>query len=762
MKFIDTDPIMRIIFFLFILFLITPVSKVNSTELPIKFSVEKRDYDYFNKCTAKYSSDCNGAGEYEIKTITGKWKVYVIEAPFSNGTLYDVCFKLMSGSEKSVSLSIDFPINNWSLNNYVLLPGAAYNGNRFQSRKIAYSPKLLDPRDIGVDKPIIISDVPRLNVSDGPSQIMEKSGSMSFPSIGYWDSIDKKSVIILTTQANECGDLGINIEENRNRDNAVISLKSPVVREGYRLGSNASEDIPADFNEGDSVKFVFKIFTSKAESLQGLFDDYLSLRDDKMLPHEYNPLYPFSYCFNVIENKFNSQNFVPEWGYYSVGMRETNTQDWAIGWTGGMITTYPLLWGGDKKTVSNVIRNFDWLFDAGISPSGFFWDTGAKGNIWYGGDIRKPHTVNWHLIRRSSDALFFIMKQFDLFEKRKIPVRDKWKRGAACVADALVKNWHEYGQFGQFVNSLSGNIEVGGSTSGAIIPGALALASLYYNNSEYLNVALEAGEYYYKNYIKNGITCGGPADALQNPDSESSYSMLESFITLYEITGEDRWLKYSIDMAAQYSTWVFSYDFRFPEASTFGKLGVHSNGSVYANTQNKHSAPGICTHSGAALLRLYRITGDDRYLKLLKSTAFNIPQYMSTSDRKIDKLPDGWINERVNTTDWEGLNRVGEVFRGSTWAETSLLLTTIEVPGIYVDTENKIAISFDNLEVRFIKNKPNGCIVEVSNPTDYESEFTYIVDNSKKEILPLNYLFESKKMKLNSGEKKLFYLKYRN
>ncbi len=101
-----------------------------------------------------------------------------------------------------------------------------------------------------------------------------------------------------------------------------------------------------------------------------------------------------------------------EHGYYSVGPRTNFLQDWQIGWTGGMISTYPLLFAGGEQTRRNVLRNFDWLFPDGISPSGFFWDAGANGTEWIGGDIRKPHTGNWHLIRKSGDAVFFIVKQF--------------------------------------------------------------------------------------------------------------------------------------------------------------------------------------------------------------------------------------------------------------------------------------------------------------------------------------------------------------
>jgi len=68
---------------------------------------------------------------------------------------------------------------------------------------------------------------------------------------------------------------------------------------------------------------------------------------------------PFSSAFSIQEEKYNRENFVPEFGYYSVGSRNNYYEDWQIGWTGGMISTFPLLLNGSEVTRQNVIRNFD-------------------------------------------------------------------------------------------------------------------------------------------------------------------------------------------------------------------------------------------------------------------------------------------------------------------------------------------------------------------------------------------------------------------
>lgn len=74
--------------------------------------------------------------------------------------------------------------------------------------------------------------------------------------------------------------------------------------------------------------------------------------------------------------------------------------------------------------------------------------------------------------------------------------------------------------------------------------------------------------------------------------------------------------------------------------------------------------PGICTHSGAAFLRLYRATENPFYLDLLRDITRAIPQYLSTKENPIPGLQEGWISERVSTTDW--LEGIGEIMTGST------------------------------------------------------------------------------------------------
>jgi hypothetical protein len=759
----------KIILFLFLLVFLP----IQSTEiqdvffqhhLSIRFCVNNYEYKLYNKLTNSYvvNAGYENKSVQKLSTKSGEWLIQSNFSTTENGIVdAEVTFKLISGSETESAVAVELNFDNWSKDNYVLMPAAAYNGNRYESRKIPYSPKLNDYRDISPDKQIIISDVPRLNIHEGPSFIQERSGGMTLPCVGFQSPTKKAGALVITKQQNAWGDYGLNIEETRNSSSQMgrISIISPLVRERYKYeianNSVTTPDKPGNFKVGDEVKFNFRIRLFDAPNIQSLFDQYLMARHDLIPTPTPNLLYPFSECYKVIEKKFNTQNFVPAWGYYAIGMRENFLQDWQIGWTGGMISTYPLLFSNDTITLKNVVANFNWLFPNGISPSGFFWDSGEKGNRWYGGDIRKPQFKNLHLVRKSGDALYYIIKQLELMKFRKLALNPQWEQGTMGVANAFVRLWNKWGQFGNFVDSSTGDVVVGGSTSGAIVPAALVLAADYFKNPQYLKVAELSAQKMYDDYVSKGITCGGPGDAMQNPDSESAYAMLESFALLYEKTRNEKWLQYSREMATQFSTWVMSYDYEYADNCLFGKLNMKTTGAVFANTQNKHGSPGICTHSGLALLRLYRATNNPIYLQLLTEITQAIPQYMSHTTRPIAGMPAGWINERVSTTDWfEG---IGEIKAGSTWAETSMLLTAVELPSIYVDAELKTCFTFDHLNAEIVSVKGKYLRLKVTNPTKFDANFKILVENKilKATSWEQNKLLNMKKYSLKAGEMKV-------
>lgn len=709
------------------------------------------------------------SNEGDICINDAQWR-YTCNTECSSGaySVVDVNleFAILKGSLKNANAGFSLVFKNWSGDRYVIMPGAIYAGNRFEWRNMKYPPQFCHPGDLRTDIPTIITDVPRLNVTGEYSKIQLLAGDLSTPAVGFFNSRQKKGFWLLTDQHTSWGDLGIAMEENGDKSQAEITVSAPGVRQENRYTlcntRNVSEDRGAYFVEGDRINIRGRLHFFECHDMRDFFSYFADIRKTLTGEVKQHHQIPASAAWEIQEAKYNSQNWENEHGYYSVGLRENIYQDWQIGWVGGLMGTYALLAEGSEKSKARVLRNLDFVFNGGQDSSGFFYGCGHKGK-WYGDNFHHPYK-KWHLIRKSSDALYFLIKQFMLLEKQypEFVIPEKWLSGARRCAGAFVGLWDKYGQFGQFVDTETGDIIVGGSASAGIAPAALVLAGMYFKDHRYIDTAKAACEYFYEKFTKKGYTTGGPGEILQCPDSESAFGLLESFIVLYEALAEEKWLTMAKEQADQCFTWCVSYDFKFPPESTFGKLGMHTAGSVFANVQNKHSAPGICTLSGDSLFKLFRATGNKKYLELLQEIAHNLSQYLSRQDRPIlawnrnlgagdgswREMPAGWMSERVNMSDW--MEPVGEVFYGSCWCEVTNMLTFAEVPGLYIQPDTGFICAFDHIDAEVAGYTEDQIEVRISNPTEFKAEVKIFVENSDQmnEALGCNRLCRGERIKL--------------
>ncbi len=665
-------------------------------------------------------------------------------------------FRLVQGELRNASVSMELVLEPWSVNNYVCLPGAVYRGNRFMSRRLPYPPLLSDPSDIGPHVPTIVTDIPRLNISAGPSGLQQVTRDLATPAAGIYCPNAASAFWLLTNQRTRVGDTGIDIEESDDRRQAIVRLTAPFVRQRvmYKICDLQvpSTDRGADFATGDEVDIKFRLAFFPCQDVHGLFDRFLQIRKE-LEPAKQKQQLPLSAAWALLEEKYNRDNWMETYGYYAVEVNHKYRRAWTAGWVGGLQVTYPLLFQGSELSRERVFRNFDYVFPRGIAKSGFFYGAGEAGEFRSDGQpwMREQATADiplnqrrWHLVRKSGDVLYYLIKQFMLLKLQQPGWTPPaaWDAGVRGCADAFVRLWDKCGQFGQFVNIDSGEVVVGGSTSAGIAPAGLALASQYYGNHEYLRVAEAAAAAYCQGELNQGLTTGGPLEAAQCADCESAFGLLESLMVLYEVTGSKEWLREARKMAALCASWCVTYDCEFPPNSTFARLGMQTRGTVFANTQNKCAVPGICTHSGASLFKLYRATGELVYLDLLREIVHAAPQFVSRPDRPISTSSAGWVNERVEMGDF--LEPIGEIFDGSGWAEIALMLSCVEVPGLYVQPDTGLVCAFDHVNARVKQRTAERLVVSLENPTQFDARVKVLAENSieTSRVLGQNYLWK--------------------
>lgn len=569
-----------------------------------------------------------------------------------------------SCNEAFFQMEITFP--GWEQDCYVMMPGCAYNGNRFTRVKRNYPP-MYRKEELGENREPLITDIPAFN-PDGTGCIQVTAGDMAVPCVGIFNRQKCQGFLLFTQQHIKGRNLGFTLTPGS------LTVSYPANRSDlYRhcKPHDTFGDQGISVEAGEELISHFLIDRFPCEDIPAFYARFFALRKT-LLSNERPPCLYTRQLWDLMERHFNTENWSGE--YYA-----EVSHVWQCGWVGGGMSSYPLLKYGSEISRLRAAQTLDYM-TRHQAPSGFYYGKIENGRI-LDDSFGEPGLEGAHMIRKSADGLYFLFKHFTAAQPK-----PAWVESARRCADAFVKLYDTYGNFGQFVHVETGRMLIGGSSAGMLVPAALAKAWAYFGNREYLETAAASMEAYYQAFCRSGVTNGGPGEILGAPDSESAFAMLESCIVLYELLKEPKWLGYA-QTAAQYcASWVVSYAYQFPANSEFGRLKINTVGSVVANVQNKHAAPGICTLSGDSLLKLYRFTGNGAYLELLKDIACFIAQCVSTENTPIYSWDDpprmlkpGDICERVNMSDWEGADKVGGVFAGSCWCETSLMLSFAEL-----------------------------------------------------------------------------------
>lgn len=677
-------------------------------------------------------------------------------------------FRLKSGMAVSSGVAVAFDFTNWNADNYVLVPGSVYNGNRFRIYPDKYPPYIQDEKDKPIDMPVTVTNIPHLNTDLSPAKIELLTGNGATPMMAFYDKNGKRGFILLAEQQTRFGNSGMIIEENLSKKQATFVLSAPGVREKRYVmcGFAPSGDQAADWKADETVDLKMRVYNFPAATLQDFFDRVFSVRKDLSGPTQYRTIRPFSNIAGIILNHHDQNKWFENEKYgYICPSPNINRWPWGnitqVGWAGLPLMGYPAIIRPTEERIRRVSRSMDLLTQL-QAPTGLMY---AKFNGVLLGDnhanIRRPNQV---LSRRFGEALYFGIQSMELMKQQGYTVKPEWETMFSKLADGIVTLWNTYGQFGQFVDVETGKIDVNNSSAGIVCASGLALASRYYKQPRYMEVAEKSAKFYYNRDLSKGYSGGGAREMMQSSDSESTYNMVLLYSTLYDMTSNEQWLNYSRNAASLLSTWMVSYRYNFPNESIMKRISADATGSVMASTQNNHSAPCLYIHSGDFMLKLYRATGDKRYACMLKDLSHNALQYTHTEANPIikDGLP-GSMSERVQISDWEGKETLGggiPVGDSNMQWEVGTLLTILQNPGIYLNTDKNDLIVFDHVDAQIIKKDKIGLTLKITNNTAYDASVSIFAENNEQAKQPLgNYAFlKWPKLDVKAGETNQYFI----
>ncbi len=580
-----------------------------------------------------------------------------------------------------------------SWKSYVIAPGAMYNGNRFIVSPQPYAPYLLT-EGVTPAGPIVMADVPRLSADTG-YRTEFAANALAIPAVGIYDTDQKRGYLIGVEVYGVWGITGVNLQTLPGAPVRVEVCLPVMRRKRYEFCNwrTVDNELGMDLEPGREVQCRVRLIPIQVatipEFVKAVAEYGYQQRGDEVR----RPAMSFDAAAELIESKHDACNWNERNGYYQSQM---GTSGWILqtGWVGGGVTMVAMAMSKDPLRRQRAVRMLDVICRGAVSPSGYFHGL-HDGETWRSFGVKRPGCRAFSLIRRSLECTRDVVKVLALLKLRGGRIEPVWEEAARRNLDAMVDTTERFGHLGYTVDRETGDVLWGDSCCGAFGIEALVRGAAWFQAPEYLDTATRLAHYYVTNFIYKGYTCGGVGDALMAVDSESNYALLAGLVQLYQVSGKPEHLVWAKQAADLFATWVLAYDAKLPVESPLGKLGIQPRGAVFANIQNQHGAPGICTASGRELLTLFEATGEERYLRLLEDIAGCIPQMIVRAGQENvwGSLPQGCISERLMTMD--GMAPCGHTAHLSTWSEISMLLTARELPPHYRHAASGVQANFE-------------------------------------------------------------------
>ena len=638
-----------------------------------------------------------------------------------------ISFKLETGAANSSGVAVAFDFADWNTENYVLIPSSVYNANRCKMVKRGYARGLDRKYLYKKNLPLMSNPIPGLSMDAGKHSKLEvNSSNAATPAMCFYNHKTKRAFIVLAEQGIRRGtsiiDNGLMIEESKDRKTASFVISAPGVRERKPMfiGFAGSPDRGINLKAGETIDMRMRVYSFEAADIPAVLDKFMTVRKVVTGPNSPRELIPFSQVTKWMTNRIDAR-FT---GHGKNRFYAPENASWiSFGWIGGLMNTFPMLALNDDLHRDRVVKTFDFAIPRAQGESGYFYGALNHDGKPFGRETYNefPEIV---LTRKNADVLFWMIKQFELLKAqgRGDVIKPAWEQNIQRLADAFVKTWKAHGTWGRMLNNKDGRVAEYNTSGGVMAVGGLALASKYYKKPEYLKIAKEAANLYYtRDFVKTGQTTGGCADILQNADSETAGGFMTALMAMYEVTGEKEWLEKSRNLANLTATWTTSYDYVLPKNTELAKLGAKLAGIVWASTQNKHGAPGICTSSCDPLFKIYRATGDRRYGELMR----DIVRCHAESIR-----PGGYTNERLTYCDADSRGERGNHVTG--WNELNGILMAMELPGIYLRTDKDEMIVFDHVKATVEKCDADGMTLKITNPTKFDASLSILAEDAVK------------------------------
>ena len=675
-----------------------------------------------------------------LRTVGSRWTCDFHRQPVAgepDALDLAVTFKLAEGMASSAGVAAAFDFADWSADNYVLIPASVYNGNRYRTVGRGYNSGL-DPSDYyRKDLSLTQTVVPRLSIEDGkPSKLEVSACNAATPAVCIFDRKDKRGFILLAEQA----------------------------------GRNAQGDWVRN-GRGEIIDNAFAVEESADRTRAAIVVAAPGVRESK-----------------------------PEFIGFS------QSPDRAIAWKAGDVVTLNLrVYSFATPDVPGLLDKFMTVRKAVTGPN-------HPRNLAPASQVEK-----WMTDR--IDSRFYNSPAAQFYCPENAPwIAFGWVGGWIDTFPMLVlgdemrlQHVTQTFDYGLKAQEPCGYFHYAIDAKGNVT---------FRDPGPDMNLARTSGDILYW-MIKQFqlLKAQGRAQAIKPAWEASMKKLADAMVSTWKKDGQwGKLIHVKTGSVAEYNTtggamiigglalaadYFHQPEYRkiateaadFYYARDFVKLGQTSGGCAdILQNADSETAAGFMT----ALMALYEITGDTRWLEKSRNLAnlvatwtvsydYELPKttelgslgaklagvywastqnkhgapgictssgdsllkiYRATGDRRYAELlrdivhahgesirPGGFTNERLTYCDADSRGNRGS--HVTSWNETNGALMAMELPGIYVRTDADLFFVFDSVEAKVLSRDATGVKVEIHNPTAFDAKVSIFAETARQARRPL-------------------------